>query len=124
MLLQPVINEAAQAVGQVLFQRIIDALNTAVRSNKLAMLQLIEFRVPVGEEMEKDPNMVPYDSGNGLQLGMLGVINGLLGAIGLPHVQAVWANDAYLDSLVGFTPARPRHTDVNKLLGVPDENAT
>lgn len=91
-------------------QKVIDALNGAAAANKAAIHALIVHRVPVGAEMVDDPFMIVDQIGDdaSITLGMLGVLNGCLNAIGLPRLCAVWEKvPDQVDNFVGFALYQP-----------------
>lgn len=62
----------------------IKTLNEAVEADKAAMLELLNFRVPINEKLAKHPTIQcstyrPEDQKTGYSVSLLGIINGIFG---------------------------------------------
>lgn len=89
-----------------ILEKILEALNSAVKADRTAVRQLIERRVPVSGAIEGAEVMaVPQRGPQGqLELGALGLINGLCIALTDERVAAYY-NPA--GTLLHFTVWRP-----------------
>ncbi len=82
---------------------IIDALNGAFARDPDAIRALLCIRMPCNKALLNDPfvqvNTVPMISEESCDVGMLGVINGILAAANLPLVASKWKDG----KMLGFT---------------------
>ncbi len=86
-------------------QRIIDFLNELVAIDREAIEKLIEFRVPCNQALADHPTVQVESVGYGPRVGLLGLLNGLVGAnaAGWGYVMAEFEGDAEnLGHLIGF----------------------
>ena len=82
--------------------KVVEILNQAVKSDSKAIHELIMHRVPVGQSMIEDPYMICNGTKDSkVNLGMMGVINGILVGLGAPKLMAMW-QDGQLETPEGF----------------------
>ncbi len=88
---------------------VVDLLNNAFKSDPSAIHSLMVNRVPCNEQLVDDPFIVvdkpPVLTGEYFQVGALGLINGVLGCLGMPRVALTYGEkDAEGRSkILGFT---------------------
>ena len=92
----------------------VRCLNAAFAADPNAMYSLICNRVPCNESLANDQFVVvdkpPIISLDCFQVGMMGVINGVLAANGLPLVATAWCEDRDAEGrqkLIGFSLWKP-----------------
>ncbi len=57
----------------------LDTLNSAVKADPVAMLNLVENRVPCNKIFADHPSIQVSVEGDGYAVGLLGILNGLFG---------------------------------------------
>jgi len=82
-------------------QNVIISLNQACEDDPIAIHSLICNRVPCNEKLVDHPHIVVTDSKvtKGFHVGALGLINGVLGSLNLPHIAIKWTEDG---KFIGF----------------------
>jgi hypothetical protein len=77
--------------------RASEVLQAAFESDPNAMHALVVNRYPCNQALADDPFVIvdvpPVLGGTHFQVGMLGVLNGVLVANGLPKVAVKWSNE-------------------------------
>jgi hypothetical protein len=65
-----------------LTDHIVETLNRAIAADRDAMFKLFEYRVPCNNTMLEDPTVqVVFNPDDGAQVGLLGVLNGIVGLV-------------------------------------------
>lgn len=101
-------------------QAALDYLNDLLVADPATMNALIEFRVPCNENLANDPDCVTQgvngdDDNPDSEVGLLGVINGLLTTLGSTRIAAVFSDgdgDGQVARITGFIPY-PVETTIN-----------
>jgi hypothetical protein len=90
-------------------QTVVDLLNNAFKSDPSAIHALMVNRVPCNEQLADDPFIVvetpPVLTGDHFQVGALGLINGVLGSLGMPRVALTYSDKDSngRSKILGFT---------------------
>lgn len=90
-------------------ETVVDMLNNAFKSDPSAIHTLMVNRVPCNEQLADDPFIVvetpPALDGDHFQVGALGLINGVLGSLGMPRVAMTFSERDSLgkSKILGFT---------------------
>ena len=77
-------------------QRVVDAMNDAVNRDKVAMITLLRIMIPCNEDLAEDPYIVVGEDKvlGGYTFGVLGCINGVLGALNVNLIATKWSDEA------------------------------
>ncbi len=80
----------------------LSIMQEAFEKDPEAIEKLVEFRVPCNKKIEDESRLIPYaeKDDDSLQLGMLGVINGILDSLASRRLIASYTDD---NKLLGFT---------------------
>ena len=93
----------------------LEVLQAAFEADPNAMQSLMVNRVPCNQALVDDPYVICGKAGdNGYQVGILGLLNGILVAIGQPKVAGVFSNPGPGEvtvRLVGFRLAAREPAD-------------
>jgi hypothetical protein len=87
------------------FEKVLECLNIAFENDPNAVHALIANRVPCNERLADHPTVeVAASNVEGLHfnVGALGLINGVLVALGLPKVAMVWDHSGSRHQFTGF----------------------
>jgi len=93
--------------SQALADYIITFLNELVDADPVAMTQLIETRVPCDETLVEHPTVQVLVEGDKHSVGMLGILNGIIGARpedGWGYVAAEFDDDGRLVKFLRTPP--------------------
>jgi hypothetical protein len=74
-------------------QDVVDALNEAFEEDPVAIRALLINIVPCNEALAGHPTIQVAPMGSGYTVGALGLLNGVLGALGLQLIASKWSND-------------------------------
>lgn len=77
------------------FEKVLSALNQAVKDDPLAVRILLNNLVPCNEALADHPTVVVerHEEELGHTVGPLGLVNGVLAAAGLPLVASHWSDE-------------------------------
>jgi hypothetical protein len=93
---QTVYEQVADNVRGHMLANVLKCLNSALDDDYLAMVCMMNSRVPVNEYLQ-DHKYIPTVAGT---MSTIGLINGVLNSIGLPLVCTVWGEES--NALLGF----------------------
>jgi hypothetical protein len=85
---------------------VLDTLNEAYEADAPAINDLIEHRVPCNERLADHPTI--QVGGNPTEVGMLGVINGIVERLTGKRVASKWCDDTGKKELKGFIVYVPK----------------
>lgn len=101
----------ADSVKEHMLAKVLTCLNSGLDADYIGMCCLINNRVPVTEDFQNH-EFIPTVGGTASAIGL---INGVLGSIGLPLVCSVWENNM----LLGFD--KYELDNDNPIMGKPPE---
>lgn len=90
-----------------------ETMNRAFTSDPDAIHALMVNRVPCNQKLADDPTVVVDKSmvnPNGWSVGVVGLINGILGDLGLPLLASKWSDEVDAEgrhTLLGFQEYQP-----------------
>jgi len=76
-------------------QRTVDVLNEAYKRDPVAVLSLIRIMIPCNEKLADDPYIMVNEDKvlGGYTVGILGFVNGVLGALDIDLVVTKWSDE-------------------------------
>ena len=80
-------------------QTVLDVLADAFALDRDAVRRLFDYRVACNEKLAEHPKIVIQLMSHNNMVGVLGLINGILGAAGQPLVAAIYSQEG---ALIGF----------------------
>lgn len=104
---------AAMSVSQL--DRAIECLNTALEADRAAVLFMLRLMIPANQALCDHPHVVVHEDRvvGGACVTLLGFLNGVLTAAGIPPIAARWSAPDPTDDgrrrLLGFCPYTPDH---------------
>ena len=79
-------------------KKAIDALNEAFNDDPIAITTLLKTEIPCNEDLSKHPTiMCGYTKDGRYYITAIGLLNGVLGSLGLPLIAGLWS-DPYGDN--------------------------
>lgn len=92
-----------EKLNNALLDQAIESLNNMIETDRLAMHALVETRVPC-QDMLSHPTVrcVRTEDGKGWEVGLLGILNGLFGAVSSSNLGAITAVFDDLDMIKYF----------------------
>ncbi len=106
------LGEKVKGISDLNADRTVEFLNELVAVDRDAMAALIEARVPCNSGLADHPHVqVQADDGNGCVVGLMGILNGLLGAEedGFGRICAVYGDTGRLERFAHTPPRAPSH---------------
>ena len=99
--------------GENISERMLKTLNEALAADPTAIERLVEYRVSCNDRLADHPHVVVQDNvvASGNSVGMMGILNGILSAAGLPKIAAQWETPDGLPippKLIGFCLYKPK----------------
>lgn len=81
---------------------VLSVLNSAVAADKVAIADILDYRVSCTESLADHPHIVVLPGHGSYAVGALGLINGVLTSLGLPRVMAVYNESGELKEFVEY----------------------
>lgn len=91
-------------------KRMIDYLNTLISLDPDAITLLAETRVPCNEALADHPSVQVLEDGGSMKVGLLGILNGFLGAYeldGWGPLAAVYSDEGKIVEFALHDPIKP-----------------
>lgn len=90
-------------------QKVVDCLNDAWRRDPLAMRVMLIETIPCNATLADHPTIIVDKYDEGYVVRMMGILNGILDALGIGRVAAMWSEEVDAEgrsAFLGFTNYR------------------